>query len=202
MAEKTRIGLMGGTFDPIHLGHLVTAETARIEFDLDQVIFIPAGNPPHKTKRDVSAYVHRLLMTILATGDNDCFDVSRVEENCKGPSYTYDTVRYFRDLWGEDVELYFITGADAILELLSWNRIEELLKLCYFIAATRPGFDLEKLDRSKLPCPDRVIPFAVPALAISSTDIRARVSDGRSIKYLVPETVRVYIRKNGLYQQS
>lgn len=198
-----RIGLMGGTFDPIHYGHLVTAEAARCEFNLDKVIFIPSGQPPHKKGYQVTAAEHRYRMTVLATASNPFFAVSRIEIERPGVSYTIDTVTEFRRLLGPEPELYFITGADAILEILHWKDVGELLKKCRFIAATRPGFLLEKLEDLKpllpLECWQRIHIIEVPALAISSTDIRRRVRERKTIKYLLPEAVEEYIRREGLY---
>ncbi|MCL6478904.1 MAG: nicotinate-nucleotide adenylyltransferase [Peptococcaceae bacterium] len=201
----SKIGIMGGTFDPIHYGHLVAAEGARHHFDLEEVIFVPAARPPHKGKRVISDPVHRLNMTVLATGSNINFEVSDVEIKRQGTSYTIDTVRYFHQLLPRS-DIYFITGADAIMEILTWHRVEELLDLCFFIAATRPGYRLENLSVSlkELPsrCIEKITVMEVPALAISSTDIRDRVSKGMPIKYLLPEEVENYIYYNGLYRQK
>ncbi|MDI6771871.1 MAG: nicotinate-nucleotide adenylyltransferase [bacterium] len=203
----TRVGVMGGTFDPIHHGHLVTAEEARVQFDLDGVIFIPSGQPPHKDPADVTPSEHRYLMTFLATVSNPHITVSRLEIDRSGPSYTIDTLR----LLAEEIagaELFYITGADAIMQIMrgEWERSPDLLGLCEFIAATRPGFvlDLDVLKRHN--CTGRplvnVHVMAIPALAISSTEIRARVRTGRPIKYLVPEAVEAYIVKHGLYRED
>ncbi|NLC76619.1 MAG: nicotinate-nucleotide adenylyltransferase [Clostridia bacterium] len=198
-----KIGIMGGTFDPIHFGHLVTAEAALASFDLEQVIFVPSGKPPHKKDYPVTEAEARYLMTIMAVATNARFRVSRMEIDRPGYSYAIDTVKGFRELFGPQTELYFITGADAILEILTWKNVEKLLGLCHFIAATRPGFDLHALDQvlDKLPALKGRLHFLeVPALAISSSDIRKRVAEGRPIKYLLPETVEHYIYKTGLYQ--
>ena len=202
MAESVRrVGLMGGTFDPIHNGHLVTAEEARVQFHLDEVIFIPSGRPPHKNERKVASAHHRLMMTLLATVTNPHFQVSQVEVDRPGYSYTYDTVSYFQDLYLGKAELYFITGADAILEIIAWKDVEKLFEKCSFIAATRPGFDLSTLEHSGLPkmAKDKIFFMEIPALAISSTDVRERVKTGRPIKYLMPSAVATYIYKNHLY---
>ncbi len=201
-SNKKRIGIMGGTFDPIHFGHLVTAEEARVSYFLDRVIFVPSGMPPHKKDYRVSNVEERYLMTILAVVTNPYFGVSRVEIDRAGYSYTIDTVQHFRQIYDDNTELFFITGADAILEILTWKNVEKLLGLCSFIAATRPGFDLAGLAKilKELPHLNGGLHFLeVPALAISSTDIRHRVSKGNSIKYLLPETVEYFIVKNGLY---
>ncbi len=198
-----RLALMGGTFDPIHYGHMVTAEAARSQFNLDKVIFVPTGYPPHKRNKNITNSKHRFLMTVLAVTTNPYFEASRFEVEKSIYSYTIDTVKYFVDLYGSQVKLYFITGADAVMEILTWKSVKELTKHCNFIAATRPGYDLEQLDLTlhKLPKESRnsFEKFEVPALAISSTDIRNRVKNNKPIKYLVPETVEYYIYKNNLY---
>ncbi|MCL5981560.1 MAG: nicotinate-nucleotide adenylyltransferase [Firmicutes bacterium] len=208
-AEKTgqrrAVGLMGGTFDPIHLGHLLTAEEVRIQFGLEQVIFVPAGHPPHKGKRRISDQEHRYLMTVLATIANPYFSVSRfeIERPAGTVSYTIDTVRHFFDCFGPDYRLYFITGADAILEILTWKDYRELLSICSFIAVTRPGYGLDKLAETiSGSCPE-ALPgihlLEIPAVAISSTLVRRRVAEGKSIKYMAPDPVMQYIIKSGLY---
>ncbi len=201
--ETKRIGIMGGTFDPIHYGHLVTAEAARGQFQLDQVLFLPSGTPPHKDPTQVTDTKHRYTMAVLATLTNPHFEVSRVDIDRTGTTYTIDTLRILQDLHGTAVRLFFITGADAILEIMGWKDSQELLGMAEFIAATRPGFQLEDQrgtihhwfsSQNK-----RLHILQVPAMAISSTDIRRRVRKGESIRYLVPETVDYYIRKNRLY---
>jgi nicotinate-nucleotide adenylyltransferase len=198
-----RIGLMGGTFDPIHYGHLVAAEAARVDFGLDRVVFIPSGHPPHKTDKTISSGWDRYTMTMLAVSDNPHFDVSDTEIKREGLSFAIDTVREFRASVPEDVEIYFITGADACLEILGWKDSCQLLSECRFIAATRPGISdsylKEEIARLYPDFSDRFYVLEVPALAISSTDIRLRVKDGRSIRYLLPESVRQYISRRGLY---
>lgn len=199
-----KIGLMGGTFDPVHHGHLVAAEEARYQFGLDRVIFIPAGRPPHKVSREISDARHRLAMTKLAIESNPFFGISAVEIERPGLSYTINTVRDMRGLYPL-AEFFFITGADAVLEILSWKHIDELLNQCVFIAAKRPGYRLGRL-RDKLPSISeeqfrRIAVIEVPALAISSTDIRERVKKGRPIKYLLPESVERYITEHGLYKE-
>lgn len=204
-AAKRRIGLMGGTFDPIHFGHLVTAEEARVQFRLEKVIFIPNRHPPLKDPQEVTDPEHRYLMTVLATVGNPYFTVSRIEIDRPGPSYTIDTLREFIRLY-PDADLFFITGADALLQILRgmWHGARELLQMCQFIAASRPGYvlDREQLERNNLTGNDlrNVHAMEIPALAISSTDIRERVRQGRPIKYLVPEPVEDYILKHGLYR--
>ena len=197
--KKIRIGLMGGTFDPIHYGHMVTAEYARTEFNLDKVIFIPSCNPPHKRLRKVTEEEKRMEMVQLATITYFSFEVSDVEIKRGGWSYTYDTVCYFRELYGDEAQLYFITGADAIMEILTWKNVDELLKSCEFIAATRPGYYLDIAKTLPRAYWDSIHFMEIPALSISSTAIRSRVFFGKSIKYLLPESVETYIQKNKLY---
>ncbi|NLG87353.1 MAG: nicotinate-nucleotide adenylyltransferase [Firmicutes bacterium] len=197
---EVRLGIMGGTFDPIHYGHLVAAEAARAAFELDNVLFVPNRLPPHKKDYPVSEPKHRYLMAVLATITNPYFDVSRIELDRDGISYTIDTLRALRQVYGSTAKLHFISGADAILDLLSWKDVDELLALCYFIAATRPGYQLsDQLLKLQKKYPNRVFRVEVPALAISSTGIRCRVREGKPIKYLLPEPVEYYIYKHGLY---
>lgn len=195
-----RIGLMGGTFDPIHHGHLVVAEEARERFGLERVIFVPNRQPPHKKDYQVTDAEHRYNMCLLATADNPHFTVSREEIDRPGPSYTIDTIRAFRAQLGPETELYFITGADAVLEILTWRSPDAILSECHVVAAHRPGFDLSRLEpvlgRERA---HKVQALAIPALDISSTDIRRRVAEGRSIRYLTPQAVEGYIHKMGLY---
>ncbi len=204
---KKKIGIMGGTFNPIHNGHLVTAQEALNQFCLNEVIFIPAGDPPHKVEKHLADAEDRYLMTVIATSSNSSFFVSRIEIDRKGKSYTIDTVKELRKTYGMDSELFFITGADAILEILSWKDTDEIVTLTKFIAATRPGYDLSKIKdlRSTLFASeegvnDKIFIMEIPALAISSTNIRERIKDCRPINYLVPEGVSNYILKHGLYK--
>ncbi len=195
-----RIGIMGGTFDPVHVGHLVTAEAAREKHELQRVVFVPSEHPPHKERGAVSDFWHRYHMAVLATATNRFFEVSRLEHERGGYSYTVDTVRAFRSLLGDEAELFFITGADAILEIFGWKQPHELLAMCRFIAATRPGYDLRQLHALLGEYfAGSVSILEIPLLSISSSDIRERVGRGVSIQYLVPENVEAYIRKNGLY---
>lgn len=201
-----RLGVMGGTFDPIHLGHLVAAEEARCQFELDKVVFVPSARPPHKTEVKHSPAADRLAMVRIAISGNPFLDASEEELKREGLSYTIDTLRAMRRQYGDGTKLFFITGADAILEILTWKDPEELLAESSFIAATRPGFALESL-RQALPERtsrgadplDSVYSMEIPALAISSTDIRERASSGRPFRYMVPEGVWQYIETNGLY---
>jgi nicotinate-nucleotide adenylyltransferase len=194
-SSKRRIGIMGGTFDPIHNGHLVCAEEARYQFGLDEVIFVPAGNPWQK--RGVSPAEDRYMLTVLATASHEKFSVSRVEIDRKGPSYTLETLRIFRRFY-VDAELFFITGADAVAEILSWKDPDAVLQEAHFIAATRPNYDFGNLDALN----GKVSVMEIPALAISSSDIRARVGSGRPIRYLLPAEVERYVMSRGLYSRG
>jgi len=195
-----RLGVMGGTFDPIHHGHLVTAEEALWQFDLDGVLFVPTGRPWMKHEEGVSPPEDRYLMTVIATSSNPRFRVSRLEIDREGPTYSVDTLRALRERYGEETELFFITGADAILEIFQWKDAELAFELAHFIAATRPGYDLSRFDQEKASEHPKITVMDVPALAISSTDVRERVAKGRPIRYLVPEGVKSYIEKTGLYR--
>jgi len=190
---RRRVGVMGGTFDPIHHGHLVAASEVAQSFGLDEVIFVPTGQPWQKGP--VSPAEHRYLMTVIATASNPRFTVSRVDIDRPGPTYTIDTLR---DLKAErpDEELYFISGADAIAQIVTWHDVDQLWELAHFVAVSRPGHEL---SITGLPKGD-VSLLEVPALAISSTDCRSRVSRGFPVWYLVPDGVVQYISKHHLYR--
>ncbi len=200
------IAVMGGTFDPIHYGHLVTAEAVRHRFHVDKVIFIPTGRPAHKTDKEVTHNEHRYLMTVLATMRNENFDVSRIEIDRPGLTYTIDTIEQLKQYCRKDVRLYFITGADAIHQIMHWKDSERLLSLCDFVAVTRPGYQKNELfaeiDALRKKYVSHIHYMEVPALAISSSDIRSRAERGMSIKYLLPQEVEDYIHKFGLYQKK
>ncbi len=202
MNTTQKVGIMGGTFDPIHIGHLVTADAVRIEYRLDKVLFIPAANPPHKQDSQVTPALHRYIMTAMATYSNPHFFVSAIEMERPGPSYTIDTIRLLHEHYAGRAKFYFITGADAVGDLPTWNNIDELLDLCDFVATTRPGCvsAIDDVIRHFGPKgAERIHRLTTPELEISSTDIRDRVKKGRSIKYIVPESVENYILKEGLY---
>lgn len=183
---------MGGTFDPIHHGHLVAASEVQSEFDLDEVIFVPTGKPWQKDR--VTAAEHRYLMTVVATASNPRFTVSRVDVDRPGQTYTIDTLRDLR-AHRPSAELFFITGADALAQILTWKEVDVLFELAHFVGVTRPGFDLTSHH-----LPEGEVSLAeVPAMAISSTDVRKRSASQQPIWYLVPEGVVQYIRKYGLY---
>jgi nicotinate-nucleotide adenylyltransferase len=197
---ERRLGVMGGTFDPIHYGHLVTAEEALVQFDLDEVLFVPTGQPWMKEHEKVSPAEDRYLMTVIATASNPRFRVSRMEVDRHGPTYAVETLRALRDELGDDVALFFITGADAVLEIFQWKQPQELFDLAHFIAATRPGFDIAAFEAHAETRHPGITVMNIPALAISSTDVRKRVQEGRPIRYLVPEGVNSYVQKAGLYR--
>ena len=208
MLKDRAVGIMGGTFDPIHFGHLVIAEGARVQFNLDEFLFVPSGSPPHKERESISPAAQRYRMTVLATQDNPHFHVSRLEVDRPGPSYAVDTVRTLRDLYTKETDLYFITGADAILQILSWKDVGDMISMCKLVAATRPGYSLDGLEeiilkvRKEHKKDFNVFCIEVPALMISSTDIRNRVRNGLPIKYLLPDEVERYIIEGGLYKQA
>jgi len=191
---------MGGTFDPIHHGHLVAASEVQAWFDLDEVVFVPTGDPWQKSDRTVSAAEHRYLMTVIATAANPRFRVSRVDIDREGPTYTIDTLR---DLHAQlpDAELYFITGADALADILTWRDAEQLFELAHFVGCTRPGYDMDASTLTDIPS-DRVTLVEIPALAISSTACRERAMAGQPVWYLVPDGVVQYIAKHHLYPDS
>ena len=193
-AASRRIGVMGGTFDPIHHGHLVAASEVAHQFDLDEVVFVPTGQPWQKSDVKVSAAEDRYLMTVIATASNPRFWVSRVDIDRSGPTYTIDTLRDLRKAL-PDAELFFITGADALGQILSWHSVDEMFELAHFIGCTRPG---HTLDASHLPR-GAVTLMEVPALAISSSEVRSRVAAGQPAWYLVPDGVVQYIAKRRLY---
>ncbi len=195
-----RLGVMGGTFDPIHYGHLVTAEEALQQFGLDGMIFVPTGQPWMKEHEVVSPPEDRYLMTVIATASNPLFRVSRLEVDRDGPTYTVDTLRGMKAELGTETELFFVTGADAVLEIFQWKDPGELFELAHFIAATRPGYDIAGFSAHAPTKHPGITVMNVPALAISSTDIRARIGAARPIRYLVPEGVKSYIEKAALYR--
>jgi nicotinate-nucleotide adenylyltransferase len=193
-SDGKRIGIMGGTFDPVHHGHLVAASEVQVRFDLDEVIFVPTGQPWQKSHQTVSPAEDRYLMTVIATASNPRFSVSRVDIDRGTTTYTFDTLRDLHAAY-DNAQLFFITGADALEQILSWRQVDELFGLAHFVGVTRPGFDL---SAHHLPT-GSVSLIEVPALAISSTAIRARVAAGEPVWYLVPDGVVQYISKRQLY---
>ena len=188
---------MGGTFDPIHHGHLVAASEVQSWYDLDEVVFVPTGQPWQKSHREVTSAEHRYLMTVIATASNPRFTVSRVDIDRPGPTYTIDTLR---DLSAAmpDADLFFITGADALAEIFTWRDAEQLFDLAQFVGCTRPGYEMDDEAIATIPA-DRVTMIEIPALAISSTDCRDRHRRGEPVWYLVPDGVVQYIGKHDLY---
>ena len=195
---KRRLGVMGGTFDPIHHGHLVAASEVAAQFHLDEVVFVPTGQPWQKANYEVSAAEDRYLMTVIATASNPRFHVSRVDVDRSGPTYTVDTLRDLRALYGPKVDLFFITGADALDKILSWKDADQIFELAHLVGVTRPGF---VLSDAHLPAAS-VSLVQVPAMAISSTDCRRRVAEGQPVWYLVPDGVVQYIAKRHLYRPA
>jgi nicotinate-nucleotide adenylyltransferase len=193
--RRRRLGVMGGTFDPIHHGHLVAASEVQSVFDLDEVVFVPTGQPWQKDDREVSPAELRYLMTVVATASNPRFTVSRVDVDRPGPTYTIDTLRDLREQY-PDADLFFITGADALAQILSWKAVDELFDLAQFVGVNRPGHEL---SGDGLPA-ERVSLMEVPAMAISSTACRERVRAGEPVWYLVPDGVVQFIAKYRLYR--
>ncbi len=198
-SRRRRLGVMGGTFDPIHHGHLVAASEVGARFGLDEVVFVPTGHPWQKADREVSLAEDRYLMTTIATASNPRFSVSRVDIDRPGSTYTLDTLHDIRAHYGDDVDLFFITGADALSQILTWHGVLELFELAHFVGVSRPGTPLGDHDIAHLPA-DKVTLMEVPALAISSTDCRIRVQERLPIWYLVPDGIVQYIAKRGLYR--
>jgi nicotinate-nucleotide adenylyltransferase len=196
--DARRVGIMGGTFDPIHHGHLVAASEVADRFALDEVVFVPTGQPWQKDDTAVSSAEDRYLMTVIATASNPRFMVSRVDIDRAGPTYTVDTLRDLAAQYGSKAELFFITGADALEKILSWKDADQMFELAHFVAVTRPGFTLSD---AHLPA-DTVSLVEVPAMAISSTACRARVGNGHPVWYLVPDGVVQYIAKRHLYRSN
>lgn len=187
-----KIGILGGTFNPIHFGHLVLAEEVKEALTLDKVIFVPANLPPHKDDKDVIPSEHRLKMVKLATKDNPHFSVSDIEIRRKGKSYSVDTLKEFKKRFAKDRELFFIVGSDAITYLREWKDVGELFKLAHFVMATRPGYALNEENSN-------ILTVSIKAIDISAFEIRQRIKEDKSIRYLVPEAVRRYIIRKELY---
>jgi nicotinate-nucleotide adenylyltransferase len=197
-ARPQRLGVMGGTFDPIHHGHLVAASEVQAWFDLDEVVFVPTGKPWQKDEREVSPAEDRYLMTVIATASNPRFSVSRVDIDRPGLTYTVDTLRDLREARGPDVEFYFITGADALTQILTWRDVDELFAMAHFVGCTRPG---HTIDTDQIPS-NGITLLEIPALAISSTECRERVAAGQPIWYLVPDGIVQYINKRRMYRRA
>jgi nicotinate-nucleotide adenylyltransferase len=203
------VAIFGGTFNPIHFGHLSIAEEIRTKFNLDKIIFVPTNQPPHKDQSDLVSARQRWLMTHLATVSNPCFEVSTFEIDNGGKSYSIDTIKHFHKHFGDKVKLHFIIGADMLVEIASWKNIGEILKLCRFIVVSRPGYDVQKIfDQYFLASKNMTIASElignilvedVAMFDISSTTIRQKIKEWKSIKYLVPEPVEQFIHNQQLY---
>lgn len=201
--KKKKIGIMGGTFDPLHIAHLISAETVKEKLNLDFIIFVPSGDPPHKKNRKITNKQDRFNMVMLGTLDNNYFKVSDIEMKRNGFSYTSDTLEYFKKIYEKD-EFYFIMGADVFITIESWHNTKKLFELSKLVVTTRPSTDQSEIDElidsiSKIEKVE-ITKIQIPALDISSTDIRRRLKQNDSIKYLVPEKVEMYIYKNELYR--
>ncbi|MBM7615816.1 nicotinate-nucleotide adenylyltransferase [Alkaliphilus hydrothermalis] len=203
VSQIKRIGILGGTFDPIHNGHLFIAEMALEDLQLDEVVFIPNRRSPHKLGVQVTEAYHRLIMTEIATIDNGKFTVTPMEIQREGPSYTIDTIHQLHKEFPENASFYFITGSDVLMDIQLWRGYRELFQLIKFAVVTRGGFNNTELEDKILYLKNQygaeILKIKIPNLEISSTDIRKRTNEGKSIKYLVPEGIGAYIRKHGLY---
>jgi nicotinate-nucleotide adenylyltransferase len=199
-----RIGVIGGTFDPIHYGHLAAAEEARVKVELEKVIFVVAGLPPHKMDEEVTSVEHRLAMVGLGIASNPYFEISRVDVDRPGPSYTVDTISILQEKSGGEAEFFFVMGLDSLLELPTWHEPQRLIGLCRLIAVSRPGFkvDLARLEASVPGISARVEIIDMPEMDISSTDLQRRVREGLPIKYQVPDKVERYIEEHRVYRRS
>ncbi|MCZ6681248.1 MAG: nicotinate-nucleotide adenylyltransferase [Candidatus Poribacteria bacterium] len=192
-----KIGIMGGTFNPIHYAHLLSAEQVRDGLSYDKILFIPSARPPHKDLRDIIHPEHRYQMTCLATADNPYFEVSRIELDRVGPSYAIQTFKELQAFYGEGCELAWIMGADSLIDFKIWKDFDELLDICHFIATTRPNY---RFDEVPPELRNRIQFFSITAFDISATEIRERIRAGRSIRYIVPNAVAAYIERHQLYR--
>jgi nicotinate-nucleotide adenylyltransferase len=199
-----RIGVIGGTFDPIHYGHLAAAEEARVRVKLEKVLFVVALLPPHKLDEEVTPVEHRLAMVRLGIASNPHFEISCVDVDRPGPSYTVDTISILQEQWGPDTELFFVMGLDSLVEVPTWHQPERLIRLCHLVAVSRPRFevDMRQLEASVPGISSRVEIIDMPEVDISSSDLQRRVKEGLPIKYQVPEEVERYIIEHHLYEQS
>ena len=187
-----RIGILGGTFNPVHIGHLILADEALSKLNLDKIVFVPTFIPPHKDIETNISAKDRLKMVELAIEDNGAFEVSTFELDSKKKSYSIDTLKEFRNVYGQDSQLYFITGSDLLKDLFSWKNVNEIFKMSKFIVANRPGYPIKDV-------PEQAETVVITPIEVSSEDIRRRLKEGRSIRYLVPEKVRGYILEHKLY---
>lgn len=201
--KKLKIGICGGTFDPIHIGHLTIAEQVRCHFNLDKVLFVPTGMPPHKDINNVTDPFHRLNMVKCAIGSNPYFEAVDIEVKREGYTFAVDTLKQLNSLYSTKAQFYYIIGADVVMDLLTWRNPEEVFRLTEFIAVMRPGFSNEEFDSQikylKEKYNIKLTTFQAPLIEISSTGIRDLITKKQSIKYMVPECVEDYICKNNLY---
>ena len=204
MSVGTRIGLFGGSFDPIHVGHLHIARQACARLDVERVVFVPAGRPPHKLAQALTEPKHRFEMARLAVAEEPCFSISRIDLDRPGPCYSVDTVRLLQETWGPDARIHFLIGADSLADLPTWYQPRRLLELCQVVVVGRPGYDLDlaRLERRFPGAPPVVFLEHVPQIDVSSTEIRRLVSAGCSIEGFVPSAVAAYIKAHGLYRAS
>jgi len=206
LPDKRRVGVIGGTFDPIHFGHLAIAEEVYSQLDLAEVVFVPAGQPPHKMGEKISAARHRLAMLALAIAPNPHFSISQVDLQRIGPSYTVEMLRLLQAQWGNQTAIYFIIGWDSLEELLTWHDPAGILeRLTFLVAVQRPGYQeasgyREELEARLPTITQRLLTVSAPQLEIASTDLRQRVAEGRPITYQTPETVERYIAQHRLYR--
>ena len=198
-----RIGVLGGTFDPIHYGHLAAAEEARVKLNLGKVLFAVAGLPPHKLDEEVTPVEHRVAMVRLGIASNPHFEISLVDVDRPGPSYTVDTISILQELWGQSAEFFFVMGLDSLVEVPTWHQPQRLIQLCHLVAVARPGFevDMSQLEDAVPGISSRMKIISMPEVDISSSDLQLRVKEGLPIRYQVPEEVERYIREHELYQQ-
>jgi nicotinate-nucleotide adenylyltransferase len=205
---RKRLGILGGTFDPIHVGHLIMAEAVRQRYDLSKVLFIPSARPPHKEVREVTDPAHRFQLVSLAVADNPFFEVSDIEMNREGKCYTVDTLQAIQANEDQLTDCFFIIGGDSVPELRTWRNIEELAKLCTLVVVPRPGWETERLAREDLGLPEWIRETLIgnvvsaPLIGLSSTDIRETIERNKSIRYLVPRAVEEYIVAHGLYRKA
>jgi nicotinate-nucleotide adenylyltransferase len=199
-----KIGVIGGTFDPVHYGHLAAAEEARITLNLERVLFVVANVPPHKLDEEVTPVEHRLAMVRLAINSNPHFAISRVDVDRPGPSYTVDTISILQEQWGQETEIYFIMGLDSLMELPTWHQPQRLIHLCHLVVVRRPGFELDmaQLEVSLPGISSRVEILDMPEMDISSSELQERVRESLSIRYQVPPEVARYINEHELYKRS
>lgn len=203
--SERRVGMLGGTFDPVHYGHLAVAEDCRAQLGLDEVLFVPAGGPPHKQGRAISPARDRLAMVELAIADNPRFRLSRIDVERPGLSYSVDTVQTLQARLGPEARIFFIIGADSLADLPRWRDPDRLAALCQIVAVNRPGYPMLDLVTLEEAIPDarrRIIQLATPGVDVSATQLRQRVAEGRPIRYLVPDAVRAYIQEHRLYRSA